>query len=184
MVFLANMQGKWRNGRPMNISYVVHAAAMRMAGLRGFEWRGWPVGNGVQHAFGCSSPERWHFQTSDELAIGSGDRRNNIVEEVRRQTLPPWILDTVRDLALQRRMRFAVRLPYPTTLSGQRMDDEAPQLAVGNPDRRKISATRRVAVADVQHRYEPDCISEELWLQMGMSILSLPAHLRPGKYGR
>ena len=72
--------------------------------------------------------------------------------------------------------------PYPTTLTGQRMDDVfAAQLAVGSGG---ISAHRRSAVANVRQSLEPDCISGELWRRMGISMLSLPAHLRPGKHGR
>ena len=73
-------------------------------------------------------------------------------------------------------------LPYPTTLSGQRMDEVvAAQLAVDSGD---ISTERRSALANVRHNFEPDCTSGELWRRMGLSMLSLPAHLRPGKHGR
>ena len=122
------------------------------------------------------------FLSSHRLAVGSSDRRNDIVEEVRRAALPPWIADTVRDLACSRRMRFAIKLPYPTTLSRQRMDYAfATQLAVRSGG---ISTRQRSFVADSRQRLEPDCISEELWRRMGISMLSLPAHLRPGKYRR
>ena len=164
----------------MNITYVVNAAATRMAGLRGLGSEDGILSTALNMHFSCSSPQGWHFLTSHRLALGSSERRHDIVEEVRRATLPPWILDTVRDLACSRRMRFAIRLPYPTTLSGQRMEDEA-VLADGS---RRISTRRRSAVADVRCRHEPDRIAEELWRRMGLSMMSLPAHLRPGKYGR
>ena len=121
--------------------------------------------------------------TAHPFAAGSSDRRHAIVEEVRRAALPPWIADTVRDLAVSRRMRFAIKLPYPTTMTGQRMDDVfATRLAVGSGG---VSEPRWSAVANVRQILEPDCISgQELWRRMGISMLSLPAHLRPGKYGR
>ena len=131
-----------------------------MAGLRGLGGEDGILSTTLNMYFACPSPEGWHFMTSRRLAVGSRDMRQDIVEEVRRAALPPWIADTVRDLACSRRMRFAIRLPYPTTLSGQPMDDVfAAQLAVGS---REKSTQRRSALANVRRSFEPDHAAGEL----------------------
>jgi len=166
----------------VHIGHLVSSAGIRMAGLRGLGGEDGILSTALNMHFSCPSPERWHFLTSHRLAVGSSDKRNDIVEVVRRAALPPWIADTVLDLAKTRQMRFAIKLPFPTTLSGQLMDNVfATQLADGSG---AISTHRRSAVADVRQRHEPDCMAGELWRQMGINMLSLPAHLRPGKHGR
>ena len=181
---MGNLQDKWHSGGRVHISHLVNSSAIRMAGLRGLGGEDGVLSTALNMHFACPSPERWHFTTSDGLAVGSSDRRQGIIEEVRRAALPPWIADTVRDLACSRRMRFAIRLPYPTTLSGQPMDDVfAAQLAVGSGGG-GTSTQRRSTLAHARRSFEPDCTSGELWRHMGLSMLSLPAHLRPGTYGR
>ena len=153
-----------------------------MAGLRGLGGEDDILSTALNMHFACPSPEGWHFMTSRRLAIGSSDVRQGIVEEVRRAALPPWIADTVRDLSCSRRMRFAIRLPYPTTITGQPMDDVfAAQLAVGS---REIGTQRRSLLANVRQSFDPGCASGELWRRMGLSMLALPTHLRPGMHGR
>ena len=181
---MGQLQNKWHSGGRVHISHLVSSAAIRMAGLRGLGGEDGILSTALNMHFACPTPEGWHFMTSRRLAVGSSDVRQSIVEEVRKAALPPWIGDTVRDLACSRRMRFAIRLPYPTTLSGQRMDDVfQAQLAVGSGSR-EISTQRRSVLANVRQSFEPHCASGELWRRMGLSMLSLPAHLRPGKHGR
>jgi len=180
---MGHLQNKWHAVRRVNISHLVSASLIRMAGVRGLGGEDGILSTALNMHFACPTPEGWHVFASHRLAAGSSDRHHRIVEEVRRAALPPWIADTVRDLACSRRTRYAIRLPYPTTLTGQKMDEVfATQLAVGSGG---ISMHRRSVVANVRQSVEPDCVaSGELWRRMGISMLSLPAHLRPGKYGR
>ena len=156
-----------------------------MAGLRGLGGEDGVLATALNMHFASGGPEGWNFQTQRPLAPGAACRHADIVRTVHQALLPPWIQYTVKDLTCTRMMRFARKLPYPTAVTGQVIDCAlaAGSSDVGDGASGGVSRVRRDAMRKAADEATSRRISEAVWRTLGMSALSLPSHLRPGKYG-
>ena len=179
------MEQKWNN-HPMGVQYIANAAVARMAGLRGLGGEEGILATALNIHFRSRGPEGWHFRQRRRplAAQGAAVRKAAIQDQVRRDALPRWVDSTLVDLHRAKQIHITKTLPRPLELAlnlrPASHDDENAQAIDGS----STSAIRRNAVAAEKLHFAPDKLPDDVFRKLNITVLSLPAHLRPGKYGR
>ena len=180
---LNHMEAKWSGSHPMGTHFIVNAALARIAGLRGVGGEEGVLTTALNLHFRCNGPEGWHFvQRGRPLATGAAAKKAELRNLVRRSKLPPWVDTLVRDLWGKRELQFVKPLPSKLRMALQFHakdeddDDEATPSAIGD-----AAAARRRLVAAGKSAYEPKTLPADVFRKLNVTVLSLPAHLRPGK---
>ena len=183
---LNRMEAQWSGSHPMGTHFIVNAAMARIAGLRGVGGEEGVLTTALNMHFRCNGPEGWHFlQRGRPLATGAAGRKAELKNEVRRSKLPPWVDTLVRDLCRKRELCLVKPLPSKLKMAlnfhANDEDDEAGTSAIGD---KTAGAARRDLVAVGKRAYEPQIMPGDVFRKLNITVLSLPAHLRPGNGAR
>ena len=161
------------NGK-LHTKRIAWGAHLRSAGLRGLGGEEGILAMALNMHFRSEGPDGWHFHATrtSKPAVGGARLRR----EVALLSRPLWFGTPLFDLVRSRHVHLCKALPFPEQFIMLRKDTKvAPEL----PSKRRRSLQEMANQA-----YEPDHIEPSLWKRLGISVLSLPEHLRPGKRAR
>jgi hypothetical protein len=152
---------------------IAWGAHLRSAGLRGLGGEDGILAMALNMHFRCRSPDGWHFQTKTVKPAAGGAKGAHLRREVELLRRPLWFGTPLVDLVKSGQIDLCKSLPWPDQfmLSRQECKREAPQCA---------TKRRRTLEQMADKSYEPDHMDQSLWQRLGISVLSLPGHLRPG----
>jgi len=108
------------------------------------------------------------------FALSSSARKTMIRMDVQQERLPLYVTRSFYQMKNTDGIRFCKRLPPPESFVVSRAErDEAANL--------KPYAKRRKIEEAAAQQFEPAGLEGGVWQKVGLSIISLPACLRPGR---
>jgi hypothetical protein len=154
---------------------VVWSSQLRAAGLRGFGGEEALLSLALNFHFQSHGPEGWHFH-----APRAHERPGaaHLQREVALQNRPDWFHTYLEDLVESGRLNLCKSLPRPEEVLISRKE-------LASRWQQEHTTVKRQRLAErSDDLFEPRTLAPELWRKLGISILSLPSCLRPGKRAR
>ncbi len=154
---------------------VVWSSQLRAAGLRGFGGEEALLSLALIFHFQSHGPEGWHFHAPHAHERPGAAQ---LQREVALQNQPDWFHTYLEDLVEIGRLNPCKSLPRPEEVLISRQE-------LASRWQQQHTTVKRQRLAErSDDLFEPRTLAPELWRKLGISILSLPSCLRPGKRAR